>query len=283
MDRRLRTNLLLIGAIAVLGTFIWLAPEPAPGGPTFALFDADESITRIEVREQGELRLALQSHGDGWKVEAPFQLPADDFQMNALLDSLHQPATRRYAIDGVKLADLGLDEPRFRLHVNDSEVLVGDRTALGNDRYLLKDGFVYLVSDVLSYRLQRNPLDYASKRVLPEEAEIRSITLPAGMRVAKAGVGWELHPDDSAITTDVLQALIGAWRSATAMQVTAANSVPRGGEVLIELADGTELRFGVEMRETELLLTRADPAVTYSLPLDAADELLQLSQSDVHE
>lgn len=275
MDRRLRTNLLLVAAVAVTGAIIWLAPEPAPRIETFSLFEVDEPITHIEVIENGNVRFTLHADGN-WKVTAPFHLPADEFQMNALLDSLRQPATRRYAIDGVNLAELGLEAPRFRLHVNDSEILVGDRTALGNDRYVLKDGFVYLVSDVLSYRLQRNPLDYASRRVLPARLEIQSITLPGGTRLTKSGSGWQLHPDDAAITADALQSLMNAWRNATAVKVVAADSVPRDGEVLVAFSDGTGLRFGVEIRETELLLTRADPEVSYSLPVSAADALLQL-------
>lgn len=281
MHRRLRTNLLLAAVIAALGMFIWLAPEPT-SGTQVAVFAPDASITRIDVFDSGALRFTVQADGDQWNVTAPFALPADEFQVNALLDSLHEPVRRRYAAADADLAALGLEQPRWRLHVNGHELLLGDRTALGSERYLLKDGFVYLVGDVLSYRVQRNPLDYASRRVLPKARDVQSIALPDGTRLAKSGVAWTLQPEDSAVTTDALHALVDAWRHATALNVTPADSVPRDGEVSITFDDGTELRFGVEIRDETLLLTRADPAVTYFLPRAAAEELLALPPPAQH-
>lgn len=277
MNPRLRTNLLLAAVVAMLGVIVWLAPESKKGVPVHALFDANSAITGIEVLDRGKPHLALALQEGRWHVAAPFELPADDFQVDALLDSLREPATRRYPADSANLAELGLENPRWTLRVDDVQIRLGDRGVLGNTRYLLKDGFVYLVNDVLSYRLQRAPLDYASRLVVPQEKSIAALWLPDGTHLARTGTTWQLQPDDAAMTTDTLIAIVNAWRNAAALDVQAAHSVPRDGEVQIEFADGSAVQFGIEISDTGLLLTRDNPAITYTLPRDAVGELLQLT------
>lgn len=276
MDRRMRTNLVLAAVVAALGLFLWLGPEPETEKPGVPLIGSDETVERLAVLENGEQRFALERTGDAWRLVAPFELPADDFQVEAFVDALGAETVRDYSIDEADLAELGLAEPRWTVDVNGTELRVGNRAALGNNRYVQKGNRVYLVSDVLSYRLQRDALDYASRKPLPEDVAIAAIELPNGRRVEKADAGWALLPEDESVSADALQGLVDAWRNARAMNLTQADSVPRDGEVLIEFVDGGELRFGVEMTDSGLKLTRDEPAVTYAFPRSAADDMLQL-------
>lgn len=275
MDRRLRTNLVLVAVLAAAGLLIAYGPQPDKESPGIPLFDAGEDISRVAVFENGKRRFELERRGDAWRLVAPVELPAAMFQVDALLAALQEPASRSYALAETDPAALGLAEPRWRVRVNGSELSLGDRAALGNQRYVRMDDRVYLVNDLLVYRLQRNPFDYASKQLLPADARIQAIQLPSGQRIEKTGNGWTIAPENANLAADALQDAVSAWRNARALRVTPANSVPHDGEVQVTFADGTVLRFGVEIREDQLLLSRVEPAVTYVLPVAAADELLQ--------
>lgn len=272
MEKRLRTNLFLATAIVALGSLVWISPDGDKQEKTFALFGADEPITRIHVLHTGELQLALQRLQEGWQVLEPVNLPADSFQVDALLDSLRETTSRRYAVVDANLQELGLAKPEWSLDVDGEEIFAGGSTAIGNQRYVMKNGYIYLLSDVLNYRLQRSPWDYISKRVLPD-GRLAALSLPDGTRIERDGPAWKIVPEDAGRTSDELQRIVIAWENAAAIRVAPAASVPRDGEVQVEFADGRQLKFGVELRDNELLLSRDAPAVTYVLPNTAAAEL----------
>ena len=276
MDRRLRTNVLLALAVTALALAIWLAPEPeAPA--TFRPVDP-ATIDAVHVRRGNEPHLSLQKRDGAWWVVAPFELPAEPFQVDALLASLGEPAGTRYPVESADLAELGLENPKWTVDAGDVQLQLGGRAAVGNRRYLRAGDFVYLVNDVLSYRLQRPALDYAARRLLPPAA-IASIALPNGTRLEKADGQWSVSPEKPDVSADELQALVNGWRNAIATSVTHADSVPRQGDVEIGFEDGSTLRLGVELTDSDLKLTRDRPAVTYTLPASESRRLLQLPQS----
>lgn len=277
MDRRMRTNLMLLAVLAVLGLVLWLVPEPADEEKGEALFGTDAEFSRIEVLEHGETRLVLERQGDGWLLREPFVLEADDFQVNALVSSLRQPVERSYALSEADPAELGLVEPRWKLRVDGEEIVLGGRGALGNTRYLQKDDRVYLASDVLSFRLGRDPFDYASRKLIAEGAALTALELPAGERVERSEQGWQLVPENDAVSTDDIQALVDAWKSTAALDVRPpATEKPEGESVVIRLESGETLRYFVHMNDDGFVLLREDPPLAYEMLRDDARRLLQL-------
>lgn len=273
MEKRLRTNLYLAAVVAALVAFALIAPRLDEAPVTHALVDIGEDVSEIHVNRNGDPHLSLQRQSGTWKIVHPANLPADTFQVDALLESLHAPLPDRYPIEEVDTAELGLAQPEWTVSVNGKTLQVGNTTALGNRRYVRKDGHVYLVGEVLAYRLARPPWNYASKRLLPDDADIVSLALPGDIHIEKEGPSWKIVPPDTTLASDDLQKLVDNWRNARALSVSPAASVPRDGEVVLELAEGGSLRFGVELRETELLLSRDEPAVTYTLSAGARHEL----------
>lgn len=280
MDSRLRTNLGLVAVLVVAGLVIAYGPETEKEPQGVPLFNSGEKFSRIAVYENDDLRFALERAGEAWRLVAPVELPAARFHVDSLLDALHAPASRRYPLDETDPAALGLAAPEWRVEVDGQRLLLGDSTALGRQRYLQMGDHVYLVNEMLVYQLKRDPFDYADKRLLPllsGALDIRSVELPSGQVIERAGNGWTVTPADGELSGDALQATVSAWENARALRVTPASSVPRDGEVTITFANGGMLRFGVEIRGDELLLSRAEPAVTYVLPITAAADLLQVT------
>lgn len=280
MDRRMRTNLVLLAILVLLGLVVWLAPEPRDDNQGEPLFAENEEFSRIEVLEHGETRLVLERDGDRWLLREPFALDADDFQVNALLSSLRQPIERSYALEEVDLEELELAEPRWTLKIDDETITLGGRAPLGNSRYLRKGERVHLASDILSFRLGRDPFDYASRRLLPEGVAMTYIELPAGERIERGEQGWQLVPENDAVSADAIQQLANAWRNASAIDIRPpAAEKPEGESVRIGLEDGSEIRFFVHMNDKDFVLLREQPPLAYEMLRDDARRLLQLEVS----
>src|SRR5690606_7794616 len=97
--------------------------QPVQGEP---LFGADEKIESIEVLNGEEVRFALRTAADGeWQLAHPVELPADGYPVEALLDVLRAPNARHYPVADANLAELGLEDPEWRLRVNEVELAIG--------------------------------------------------------------------------------------------------------------------------------------------------------------
>lgn len=276
MEKRLRTNLALLGAIALLALVAWFAPDRDLADPALQVFP--EQIRTVHVLHAGRPQLALEKTGTGWQLLMPEALPANDFQVESLLATFRQPAARRYAARDADLGQLGLDNPEWRLQVNDVSAMLGARSAIGDRAYLMRGDTVFLVDSALAFRLQRSPWDYASRKPVPDFAQIIGLDLPDGHHVTRDGSGWKVLPEQPDISSDELQDLVDAWRQAEALAVGPVTSVPRSGEVRVRLQDGSSLVFGIERRDGKVLLARDAPAVMYTLDAAQAAKLLELAQ-----
>lgn len=276
MDKRMRTNLLLAVAVVALALVIWLAPEPGGEEPGITMFSTGTEFSRIEVRENGDARLVLERQGDDWRLVFPREVEADEFQVDSLLTTLQQPAERRYPVADADLEQLGLAAPQWTVVINDAELVIGGRTAVGNHRYVRKGEHVYLLNDTISYRLQREPLDYASKKLLPVNRQVVSIELPAGQKLRKTESGWQLVPENPAVSADDIQKLVNAWRTATAMRVKAVEETPAGEKVIVGFDQGDSAEFVAVINDSSFALILADRNLRYELPRDEARRLLQL-------
>lgn len=276
MDKRMRTNLLLLIAVIVVALFIWLMPEPLDDSTGVALFAPDVEFSRLEALRDGETRFVLERSGPAWKMVVPVRAAADDFQVQSLLANLRQRAERAYPVAEVDLEQAGLVDAEWSLRVDDHLLQFGARTALGNNRYVQKGDQVYLLSDVMTYRLQREPMDYVSKRLLADGREIVAIRLPAGQQIERQNFSWRLQPENDAVSADAVQDLADAWQHATAMRLQSVATVPEGERVIVEHADGETSEFVIGLTEANFYLTRSEPPLRYELPRGEARRLLQL-------
>lgn len=155
-----RRNLVLLVIVAMLLALWWLLPDRDATQDQARLLDGNPSRVTIFVGDDDTPGLDLMQQDGDWMVrsETGDFAPADTASVNALLAALNAPSRRSWSRAEVDLAELGLDQPRYRVLVDGRALLVGDRGALGNQRYVADGERVLLVSDVLIYHLQR-PLD----------------------------------------------------------------------------------------------------------------------------
>jgi hypothetical protein len=165
LRKQLLRNGILAGILAVLVmTLMWVPDEPA--APEFFQLISEEpdriAVYRIDDGKE-TLRFTLEREGDQWFLLEPAneqrQL-ADIARARALIHALAAPSRRTWSADDISPEETGLDTPRYRIVIDEQEIFVGDRGALGNQRYVSDSKRILLISDILLYHLQRDPATY---------------------------------------------------------------------------------------------------------------------------
>ncbi|MDE1887875.1 MAG: DUF4340 domain-containing protein [Gammaproteobacteria bacterium] len=280
MKTRLWLNLALAIIVAILVALVYFKPghkRPAPAA----------TLTRLQAPDVREIRIAqpdtatveLVRANGAWRMTAPANLPADQYLVKSLLDSLSAEIKSSFSAAPAKLAQYGLDPARVRLWINGTEFDFGDTEPLNNYRYVLSGGQVHVVSGMLFYRLAHRPYWWVSKRLLPAQAQITALQLPDAT-VTLAGGKWQLAPADSAVSSDAIQTLVDNWQDAQAIGVEKAQAGKPAGEVAIELAgEKSALRFAILQDPNFFVLARPDLGIAYQLPADQRAALLNFKSS----
>ena len=275
MKSRLWLNLALAIIVAILVALVYFKPGhkvPAPA----------QTLTRLQAKDVHDIKIAqpdtatveLVRENGAWRMTAPSKLPADEFLVKSLLDSLSAEIKSSFSAAPAKLAQYGLDPARVRLWINGTEFDFGDTEPLNNYRYVLSGGQVHVVNGMLFYRLAHRPYWWVSKRLLPEHAEITALQLPDAT-LTLADNKWHLAPVDPTVSSDAIQTLVDNWQDAQAIGVEKAANGKPAGEVAIELAgERSALRFAILQDPNFFVLARPDLGIAYQLPAEQRTALL---------
>lgn len=276
-----KLNLVLVAVALVLGGAVWFGrdKEPAKKPPLTAL--KPEAISHIVLSHPQAPDIVLDKKDGRWVLTAPVQVAADPFELNSLLGLATAETRSSIAPGEVKRADLGLDPPGFSLTLNDQKLAFGGVQPYNYQRYVETGGRIALIDDPPASALDADYSDLVAKSLLPEGAQIAAVQVP-GLKVSRSadGKAWIAEPADPKAGTDQLQQFIDAWAQARALWNAAlpADARPAAAPqaAVVTLKDGSSYRFDIAAREPQLLLSRPDLKVQYSLSKADADKLLQL-------
>lgn len=276
MHKRLLLNLLMLISAAALAWVAIYKPGQAPAPPATAL----TTLTRDEVERIVILRAAdqleLTRRGERWVLLGDPELPADQAQVDALLQLVSLQPQHSYAAAELDLAQLELDPPTVRLRLNDTQLAFGGTEALDNLRYVQVDDRVHLINDSYHNILQGKRTQLVSRRLLPATANIQALHLPDLTLVKQATGDWSATPEPDAVSADAIPQLLQAWQSANAFWVRDYRPQGDSKPIRVELSDGQSIRFELRLSEHELQLARPDWGIQYQLPAASAARLLQL-------
>jgi hypothetical protein len=279
--KRARLNLVLLAVAAGLGVAVYFAQRKVPAGPPLTPYKAD-AIVNIALEHPDAPAIRLEKHDRRWRLTAPVQAEADEFEVNALVALADRETQMK--LEGGVLKELGLDPPGYTLTLNDRVIGFGAIESLEYRRYVkLADG-AYLIDDPPGAALDADYADLVAKDLLPGEADIERIEVP-GLTLAKDAAGrWAVTPADPDASADAMQKLADAWTAARAMWNEPARGARTTGErARVTLAGGATREFVIAAREPQLKLHRADLGVTFVLSKALADELLKLPEPPAPE
>lgn len=279
MNTRLTLNLfLLIGVLALIAVVFYKPGIEAPKEvPPLTTLKRDQ-VSKIEiVRADGGV--TLERKQNGWRIAGTIPLPADATQIDALLTLVETRPERSYTADTLDLAKLQLAPAQATARFDTTEIRFGDTDPLEGLRYVQIGKQVHLVMDSYQNILQGKRTQFASRRLLPDGANIVALELPK-LKLTKQDQNWTVEPAPEKLSADAPNKLMQAWGAASALWVREyqkAASQP----VSITLADGQRIVFELRSGNGEYVLARPDLGVQYQLPEDMAKPLLELEPAAV--
>ncbi len=285
MNPRLRLNLLLLAAVAILGAVALWAPAPedqrSRESPRLTPMDS-EAVRHIVIQRPGlEGELRLDRDDDRWRVTLPGHetpLPANDFKAEQIARIAEAEVHDRFPAEDDKLAEYGLDQPRARVRLNAVEIAFGASEPLRQRRYVLLDGQVHLIDGYYLDDVAVRPADLVDHALLPGQPALQGIRLPE-FAVTQGETGdWRLEPAREGLSADALQSFVDTWRHARAMELHLDDqpSADAQGEVILTTADGQEYRFLITQRGERKRLRLWDPQrrVEYEFAVYNSERLL---------
>ncbi len=274
MNPRLTLNLLMLAGVLALLAVVFYKPGIAPVEELPPLTTLNrEQIKRIEIVRATD-GLTLERVADGWQVAGTPPLPADPYQVDALLALVEARPQRSYPAATLNLATLKLAPAQLTLRLDDTTLLFGDTDPLQGLRYVQSGDQVHLLMDNYQSILQGRRTQFASRKLLPEGASIVAIEAPQ-LKLSKQNGAWHIEPRPEKLSADAPQQLLQAWNNASALWVRdyqQADSQP----LSVTLADGQRIVFELRQGDGEYVLARPDLGVQYQLTEDVAQPLLEL-------
>ena len=236
---------LINGALAILlvalGLLIRAELQRAHIVPTLTDLAAAD-LYRVEIDRTGEPTITLIQTAIGWRLEAPFQVDADNGRVTQLLGLLEAPVERSFPAQSVDLRELGLSPARLRLRLDGRELQFGGTDPVGQRRYVASEELVQLIQDRFHHLLIAPPIHYVSPQLVPRGF---------GPVFGRLG-GVPLTPE-------TLNDLVGLH----AERVEILAETPSGEPVALKSADGSTLRFLIS--EDRRRWARLDQRLLYVL------------------
>lgn len=273
MQPKFLINLILLVILVVLGVVAFL--EPGKEEPkTVLLTDINvDALNRFELRNKETLVFEKQ---DGrWKLTAPFAAPANEIRIRQLLNIAKAESRARYPLKPDDVSKFELDKPKAVLKLGTVELVFGGSEPIDMLRYVQIGNTLHLVTDDFFHHLIANATDYVDKKLLPDDARIKALSLP-GLKASRGDKGqWNLEPpgDNTAMAE-----LTNAWQSARAIEVNRHEQPVQGDMIHIGLGENRAVDFVILQREPDLLLVRPDWKLEYLVPGEAGKRLLSLQK-----
>ncbi len=276
MRSRWLINLLLLVAIGILALVALYEPgiEPAPEAQAITALPQAQ-IDSIRIHRPGRDDLVLARHEqDEWLIEGQAVLPAEPFQVDALLRLAQQKAVRSYPASALDLVKVALDPPRASVMLGTTQVDFGASEPLEGLRYVRVGDQVHLTPDLYQHLIDADFSQFVRRRLFPERASISRLELPT-LSLKKADQDWVIEPQQD-VAADRVQQLLDNWQQASALSVKRAAAGATGAAVEVQLDDAVQpILFLITAREPDLVLLRPDLSVEYHMG-EAGDSLLAL-------
>jgi hypothetical protein len=156
MSPVIRANWILALLALVLGILLWF--DQARKGEAYPRITplSPATIERITIEAGGQTVAQLEKGPTGWRSIRQ-QTPVKDLEwIQRLLHIAELPSLQRFPAPR-ELHSLGLDQPRYRLWLDDTLISWGTIEPLSRRRYVLVDKQIHLITDGYTHHLHAAP------------------------------------------------------------------------------------------------------------------------------
>lgn len=278
MSTRILLNLALAMLAALLAAVIWLRPGLEPQAVSTAITALQpEQVESINITRLQAAPLGFRRQGDTWFIDDDPLIPADAFQVRAVLTLLQADSIRSYPAAALDLAGLGLDPPQASVMFNGTRVAIGSIEPIEQLRYVKTETTIHLVEDHFQHLLNAGYNNFVRRQLLPDGAQITALQLPGFTLILANDIHWQLTPQDDTVSADSIDRLVQNWQRASALYVR--RFVPGDYHDTISLTlrgEREPVVFTLVSREPDLVLARPEWGIQYHLTAEKTAALLAL-------
>jgi hypothetical protein len=277
MGKRVLLNVWLAVALLALVWVVWKEPGHAPKPPVAKLTAMSPAAANKIVITNHNGTIILIKQAGAWQLAEPVKVAANGVRVDDLLELLQTNSLSQFPAAGHKLSEYGLAKPAVRLKLNDTEILFGGVTPVGQQRYVQLGDTIHMIADRYMFELTGNAAAWVSRNLVPPGAQIDALQLPDRKLSRNDKDEWSEVPAQKGITSEILQGLVKEWHEAQAVRVAPYEKHASQGEVVITLAGQSQpLRFQIVARKPELVLARPEIGMQYYVASEQADRLLSV-------
>lgn len=279
MSSRTLLNLTLAGIAMLLGLLVLYQPgleERSVAAPISTL--SADSISSIRVTRKERMPLTFTKTASGWQLLKEQALPASAFQLRALLGIPGTRPERSYPVSALDLGSVGLEPPQATLLLDDTLITIGNTEPLERKRYIRHDDTVYLVTDIYQHLINADWTNFIERRLLPENAALKSIELPGlGLTLSDEQL-WQAAPAADAGNAAAIQAIVAHWQDASATFIRRYDGTATDATITLTFSDDTDtMILYINEQSAELVLARPDWELQYHFPANMRKTLLGLT------
>jgi len=279
MNPRLILNLALVSLIGILIIFIIYEPGKEKKQQTVILDSYNpQKINSIILERDGIQVLKLEKEQLNWHIREPFDLPANNYQVNGLLHIGKNTSYSQINAKQHNIEKFGLKTPAIRLHLDEHIISFGGTEPLNFRRYAQAGDTIHLTNDGSYLYLSQDINKFISFKLLPVDKKIMAITLP-GFQLSKntANGRWQVTPENNTLSPDQLNKFIDEWQNTQATEVVSwPNKLKTSSMQLINIhfTDKSKLSLTIINDKTDLILGRVDARIQYKIPKAIKNKLL---------
>ncbi len=236
-------------------------------------------IDTVEFKT-ADASLLLRHDGNAWNVESPIRWPANNINIERLLDIVNSQTESRLDAAEIDLATLGLDFPRAMLRLNDTRVLFGATNNIGERRYTMIDSTVFLLPDIHLPFISQGLTDIVDRRLIPRNLSPTALKLPQLEIGRNAAGNWESTKGDE-FTPQQIARLAENWQSLEAPRVKAfdTGNTPRQ-KIQVLFENGARLEFFLMSIDPEIVIANPQIDLQYHFNADLYYQLIDLRRDE---
>lgn len=234
-------------------------------------------ITRASTN-LNEQSIEFIKNSDGWGMEKPYQLSANNFRIESLLKLLEATSLSQNNLDRLNKNTFGLDKPSATITFNDKiSIVFGHNKSLKNHRYVQVGSTLHMIADTFFYQLSAKSESYINHKVLPEKGKVIKLTLP-NITLEKEEAKWNVTPVAGEFSADSVNQLITEWQLSQAYDIKIDEIKNNNkADIIILLDNNKTLKFKIGKNKESFVLRNIKTNVQYIMSADRRDKLLKLS------
>ncbi len=285
MTSRTLLNLALLFIVLILGAVVMLEPGKTPTPkPELLTHLKGSEVRQIKIVRRDKNTIELQKQSDHWRMLTPFNLPANDYKVESVLNLLKTESAARYDLADLDPARFDLVKPAVSIDFNHSlKIDFGNIAPLQKQRYVRIGKQLHLIPDYYYYQLIGSATDYLDHALIPAGGKIIRLELPS-LTLALKDSKWTLSPENKRYSADAYTDLLNEWQQAHALELRPLKNKDKKnlpGKQIHILLQGSDkpINYSLQQTEDEFILIRSDKNIEYVIPKDKAEALLSLQKN----